>query len=570
MRALKLAAGATLALAGVTAGAMAAPASAQQPVNGAILYNTSPDWQVPFVWRQFPHRFAKVSALERVGARPRRLLRTQSESPAFSPRGDRIAFARPVRRYGPAAIFVSRPDGSRQRQVTRPGDAGDTSPSWSPNGSRIVFVREGSGIYSAPAAGGRAQRLTRDFTASDPAWGPDGRIAFARASENRWRINLVAADGSSVTPLPSGTTNDQSPSWSPDGSRIAFAGESPDRIDVYTMRPDGSDRRRITTAGADEANQQPAWSPDGKMIAYSAWGPFGNDHELMVIGAEGGTPTRLTRNRGDDLEPAWGPVLPLAARAIAAHPRRFRHQHRKPAGLSTWLSREQAGNGSECLASHHDPFPWPAPQVLTFHTHASEVEVFHGGRVEVGARAFICAYGFSASSVRVRMRLQRQGGRYQRLWLRKSQDGALIAYWVPRPGDRGDYRVSARGGELQASTNFRVVRAERPQMLILDKRSRSHVEQERGRSVPILVTGLRPRSRFSLDIYRPGARRDDPNAFARYLASVRLRADAVGNRHYRLPTTRQDDPGAYWVGLRIGRRQLVFDVVTLTRRVARR
>lgn len=552
--------GRALALALVLAVAAAAPTRAQTVADGPIAYTSSREWQVPFTWMPARPYGASVKMTDAGGSRPTRLARQASEAPAFSPTGDRLAVARQLRRLGPLQIVVASPDGRGARAITRPGGLWDSAPSWSPDGTRIVFVRQGVGLFIVSADGGAARRLTRNRVDQDPAWGPGGRIVFARPLANQWRLHTIAADGTGLTPLPGAGTHDEEPAWSPDGTRIAFAAESADRIDVYTMRADGTDRRRITSAGPDEANRQPAWSPDGTVIAYSAWGPFGNDHELMVVGADGGVTRRLTDNRGDDLEPAWRPMP--ASNTAAFQRRRGRPlsgRRPKPAGLKTWLRSRQTGNGSGCIAGPDGGFPWPAGPVVTFHSHESGVEVFHGGRLEVGARGFFCLYGFNRSA-RARIAVTGPDGDVIPLRTRRS-NGGLIAYWVPQPRSEGDHHVTVRQGERVARTNVRVVPAERPHMTLVHRFFKSHVTQRLGRSVGILVTGLTPRRRFALDLYRPGGRRSTP----RYFNSIPLRADGRGIRLYRLPTARRDPPGDYWVVLRIRRRQSLQEVFTVRR-----
>jgi WD40-like Beta Propeller Repeat len=545
-----------IALGLAVAGAATAQAETGAIANGPIAYTSSTHWQVPFTWEPTRPFLPSVKATDAAGARPTQLARETSEAPAYSPAGDRLAFARPLRRFGFMRIVVSSPDGRGARALTRRGATDHTTPTWSPDGTRLAFA--GGGVFVVPTDGGRARRLTRNLADRDPAWGPDGRIAFARPLANAWRLHLMAADGTGVTPLPGAGTHDQEPAWSPDGTRIAFAAESADRTDIYTMRPDGTDRRQVTTAGPDEANRQPAWSPDGTMIAYSAWGPFGNDHELMVIGAGGGVPRRLTDNTGDDLEPAWRPV-PAVATVSQRRKRPLSGNKPKPAGLRTWLRSRQTGNGSECLAGDHGQFPWPTGPLLTFHSHQSIVEVFHGGRLEVGARGFFCAHGFSRARP-VRIALTGPGGDITPLQMQRPR-GYLIAYWVPQPGTEGDYLVTAQQGARVARTNVRVVPAEQPYMSLVHRFSRSHFTTPLGRPVGILVTGLPPGRRFALDLYRPAR----PLNYPRYFNSVPLRADRRGIRLYRLRTSRGDPPGHYWVVLRVGRRQIRQEVFTVRR-----
>ena len=543
----------TLALALVLAATAAAPARAQ---NGPIAYTSSPDWQVPFTWWPARPTDASVKVTDASGARPVQLTRRLSEAPAYSPNGDRLAYARLAR--GTQRIFVSSPNGGGARAITRPGALFDTTPAWSPDGTRIVFHRFGAGLFVASANGGPARRLTRSQADRDPAWGADGRIVFARPLANQWRLHAIAPDGTGLTPLPGAGTHDEEPSWSPDGTRIAFAAESVDRRDIYTMRADGTDRRRITTAGPDEANGQPAWSPDGTMLAYSAWGPFGNDHELMVIGADGGVARRLTDNRGDDLEPAWRRVSPAAATAIQRR-RPLSGRRPKPAGLKTWLSSTQTGNGSGCIAGPNRLFPWPGGQVVTFHSHESPYEVFHGGRLEVGARGFFCIYGFSRTR-RVTVRVTGPGGDVTSLRAQPS-NGGLIAYWVAQPGSEGVHHAGVQEGARVAETSVRVIPAEQAHMTLVHRFFESHVTERLGRSVGILITGLPPGTRFALDLYRlTGAR-----LMPRYFSSVALRADRRGIRLYRLPTGRRDQPGDYWVVLRVGRRQSLQEAFTVRR-----
>ena len=102
-----------------------------------------------------------------------------------------------------------------------------------------------------------------------PTWSPDGtRIAFMsgpRSSDKE--LYVMDADGSNVRKIAVRDDVPHPPAWSPDGSRIAFVDSKWPSEDytVYTVRPDGSDLVEIGATLGD-----PAWSPDGSRLAFIA------------------------------------------------------------------------------------------------------------------------------------------------------------------------------------------------------------------------------------------------------------------------------------------------------------
>lgn len=105
------------------------------------------------------------------GSNQRRISRGgPSASPAWSPRGDRIAFVR----VGAFRIGVMNADGSGERLLTDGWQ--DESPSWAPNGQFVMFNRFTQGgttsLYAVPLAGGAARRLPTPQDGSDPSWSP--------------------------------------------------------------------------------------------------------------------------------------------------------------------------------------------------------------------------------------------------------------------------------------------------------------------------------------------------------------------------------------------------------------
>ena len=153
------------------------------------------------------------------------------------------------------------------------------------------------------ADGPGRHRLTRD--GGFPTWSPDGSmIAYApggRASGRSW-IAVMNADGSGHRRLPH-TDWGEYPSWSPDGTRIAFNSNLSGEPLMYIVDVDGS--RVVDLSEAGEGGQV-AWSPDGRSILFTSRRDHpDNSRDIYVMRPDGSGVRRLTRAGAET--PAWSP-----------------------------------------------------------------------------------------------------------------------------------------------------------------------------------------------------------------------------------------------------------------------
>ena len=236
------------------------------------------------------------------------------------------------KRDGNPEIYVMDADGKNQQRLTE-NRHDDWDPSWSPDSKRIVFFSNRDGhvmggiptfeIYVLDADGGNQQRLTNHPNDDrSPSWSPDGkRIAFVSNRDGHviggiptFEIYVMDADGKNQQRLTENRHGDWNPLWSPDGKRIVFSSRRDGHFigdfgiteEIYVMDTDGQHQQRLTENRQNDL--LPSWSPNGKRIAFASdeKGNFEN-FEIYVMDANGGNQQRLTNNRGDDWNPSWSP-----------------------------------------------------------------------------------------------------------------------------------------------------------------------------------------------------------------------------------------------------------------------
>jgi Tol biopolymer transport system component len=245
--------------------------------------------------------------------------------PKFSPDGRLITFTGLERGLPNSEIFVMAADGTQRVQLTDTPQ-GNSDPTWSPDGTRIAFVSERNGgvpqVFAMRSDGTGVRQITNDMAGkSELAWSPTGdRIAFVRtpAGGGDREIYSINADGSGLTDLTNDPRSfDLEPTWSPDGTRIAYSGplhpgESVG-MDLWVMSADGSGQHELwheKNGYSDGA--YPAWSPDGTTIAFAANNGSGYYH-VWSVPAGGGQNSELVTNRvpggnpGDE-EIDWQPA----------------------------------------------------------------------------------------------------------------------------------------------------------------------------------------------------------------------------------------------------------------------
>jgi TolB protein len=114
---------------------------------------------------------------------------------------------------------------------------------------------------------------------------------------------VINADGSGLEKVTRGTNVDCSPSWSPDGSKLAMLTFVPHRWLLATMAPDGSSREILIERGNHD---DPDWSPDGSQIVFTRTPTGQRRTDVFVIDSDGSGLTRLTDTPG---RWEWTPVF---------------------------------------------------------------------------------------------------------------------------------------------------------------------------------------------------------------------------------------------------------------------
>jgi Tol biopolymer transport system component len=179
------------------------------------------------------------------------------------------------------------------------GSGASTAGTSTPPQNGLIAAFGGDGIYLIDAQRTKAWKVPGTAELSAPSWSPDGSLLAVEGwAEDDSIVYTIRPDGSDRRVV---LRNAWSPSWSPDGTRLAVVrAEGNDSI-LVTVRADGSDEHQIRHFGESAGLESPVWSPDGKWIAFID----GEGAIKLVSPSDEGGELRTIADSGWNL--AWSP-----------------------------------------------------------------------------------------------------------------------------------------------------------------------------------------------------------------------------------------------------------------------
>jgi tol-pal system beta propeller repeat protein TolB len=218
--------------------------------------------------------------------------------PSLSPDGQIVYFS--SRQSGTFEIYSIDINGNNLQHLTD-GIGALYASELSPDGSKILFTNHGNGIWVMNADGSDPHAITfKDDI--DPTWSPDGSmIAFASNRSGTRQLYVASANGKKITQVTDLKDMGGRSSWSPDGKQLAFYRGPVGERDIYIINISGSGLERLTNGGD---NLGPSWSPNGDWIAFTSFRDGNN--EIYIVRPNGRDETRLTNSPISDWQPRWG------------------------------------------------------------------------------------------------------------------------------------------------------------------------------------------------------------------------------------------------------------------------
>lgn len=216
-----------------------------------------------------------------------------------------------------AGIWVTNALGERTqltRSCPKPDSCDGVTWAWSPIGATLAVAQTGDapGVFTVDPQSGEHHRISNTADVTALAWSPDGsRVAYAGSE-----IHVTDLATGQTTSLAGGVGSVNTMAWSPDGTSLAVDSLFADRDRIIVFAADGSDQQTLVEQGAPQGPGAPSWSPDGSRIAYVSTPQkegATNAHfsfEVWVIGADGSNPTRIFGGDcciGDWDGPIWSP-----------------------------------------------------------------------------------------------------------------------------------------------------------------------------------------------------------------------------------------------------------------------
>lgn len=319
------------------------------------------------------------------------------------------------------------------RATTAPANAIQPPPTLSVPSVPPTYTKLPPGPTSAPPTAAKptptwtllspaAPKPPLPFTVT-PVGGGKGLLAFASTRGGSDDVYMIRVDGSEIKRLTNNPANDNEPAWSPDGSRIVFVSDRNGNPQILLMNADGSDQHPLSQPPSPRPGAprdlSPAWSPDGTRIAFQSDRdtPLGS-FEIYVMNADGSQQMRVTNDPAYDGCPSW-----------SADSRRLAFLRNRDGTANIWVMDANGANASQLTNTGADSCPAWSPDGTRM-----AFDSRRDGNSEI--------YIMNADGSRAVNLTRNAASDFGPTW---SPDGTRIAFCSDRDGNREIYVMNADG-----------------------------------------------------------------------------------------------------------------------------